>query len=537
MAGAAEGSAGRRAGSPLFNIAVVVGIGVLITALLSWGAASLHDSNENRLLRQRVREVATVVTAAIPSLQTPLASAAVLAEATNGNPEQFRRLMAPIVAARTPFISVSLWPTGGTAPRPLVVVGAPPELASEPPSAIRKFLDKALGSKTISIEDLLEGPDRRLGYAFSAPSPQVAKFVVYGEAALPRQRRAAVDKNSAFADLGYALYLGRSIDTQSLLASSTGGALLHGRRASVTVPFGDSHLLVVMTPRQELGGTLPARLWWTLGLLGLVITAGAALLVGRLSRRRQEAESLAGANARLYAEQRSVAQTLQHSLLAEDFPKRPDLEFAAKYVAGVEGIDIGGDWYDVVQVDENHVLVIVGDVSGRGLDAATMMASMRFGARAFATVGFSPAEILTRLSGLASIRQQGHFSTVLCGVLDVPAGRITFANAGHPAPLLIGSDQSDFVDTNVGVPVAVDSAVPYSETVVGFTRGETLLLFTDGAVERRGETLDVGMRRLKDASASVNGSSLDEFVAEIASAVIADGAEDDTAILAVRWRT
>ena len=175
------------------------------------------------------------------------------------------------------------------------------------------------------------------------------------------------------------------------MASSSGGALLQGRRASVTVPFGDSQLLVVMSPRTELGGTLLARLWWILAIIGGLLTASAAALVARLSLRRRDAESLAAENARLYSRQRSVAQTLQHSLLMETFPPVDGLDFAARYIAGVDGIDIGGDWYDVVDLENGTVLLVVGDVSGRGLEAATTMASLRYAARGTRPKDIRPA--------------------------------------------------------------------------------------------------------------------------------------------------
>ncbi len=305
--------------------------------------------------------------------------------------------------------------------------------------------------------------------------------MVYAETALPKDRKATIAKDSAFADLGYALYLGRSADPRSLLASSTGGAVLHGRTASVTVPFGDSQLLVVLTAHTQLGGTLLARLWWMLGVLGLVLTLGAASLVERLTRRRLDAERLAGENARLYAQQRSVAQTLQHSLLAEAFPEIDHLECAARYIAGVPGIDIGGDWYDVVRLDPGNILFVVGDVSGRGLEAATMMASLRYAGRAYAAEGYAPNVILSKLSGLVSVARDGHFATVLCGLLDVANGRITVANAGHPEPLLITPTGAEFVATHIGVPVGVDAGTPYGEVEVSLPRVDVVV------VHRRGD--------------------------------------------------
>jgi serine phosphatase RsbU (regulator of sigma subunit) len=529
--------------APPFNMAVVAAVGLLITAGLSFGAFSLHNSNEDRLLKQRVREAAAVAGAAIPALQTSLESAAVLAESTHGNRTAFRGLMAPTIVSRQVsnkppdpnrrFASVSLWSANGSVRRPLAVVGAQPELATESDAAIREVLGRTAGNEPLAINNLLEARERRLGYAYRTSR---ANYVVYAETALPRQRQARIGKDQAFAELDYAIYLGATPNSRFLLASSTGGALQHGRHASTIVKFGDSNLLVVMSPRTQLGGLLLARLWWMLGALGLLLTFGAVLLVGRLSRRRQDAEGLAAENAQLYAEQRSVAQTLQHSLLAEAFPEIGGLEFGARYVAGVEGIDVGGDWYDVVRLDHGNILMVVGDVSGRGLEAATMMASLRYSARAYGAEGHSPGTLLTKLSALASVARDGHFATVVCAVLDVSSGRVTVANAGHPVPLLSTPTGGEFIQTPIGVPVGIGGTPTYSEVEFTFPRGSTLLLYTDGAIERRGERLDVGMQRLQDVSSRATGS-LDEFLDTIVNGVLAEGADDDTAMLGVRWRS
>jgi serine phosphatase RsbU (regulator of sigma subunit) len=513
---------------------VVLVVGLAITAALSLGARAVHDSNEDRLLNQRVREVAAVVAAAIPNVQTPLASAAVLADATNGETDAFRTVMTPLVSTGRPFVSASLWPAGSAARTPLVVVGVKPELASEPPSEIASVLSGAMEKKSLTLHNLFAASERRLGYAYAASAPNT-RFVVYAEAALPKDRRAAIDTNSAFADLGYALYLGPVADESQLLASSTGGALLHGRRASATVPFGDTQLHVVMTPHKQLGGTLLARLPLALAALGLLITAAAVWLIERLTRRRRQAEALAEENGRLYANQRSVAQTLQHSLLADVLPEVAGLEIAARYVAGVEGIDIGGDWYDVIPFDDSRVLVVVGDVSGRGLHAATMMAALRYSMRAYAAQRSSPAEILRALSNLVSVRRDGHFATVLCALIDVAGRTITCANAGHPEPLVVDGQDAQFIETTIGVPIGVWPDAQYDEVITTLPRRATLFMYTDGLVERRGEALDVGLQRLAEAAVT-NQSSLDNVLGAMVARSIPDGSDDDAALIGVRWQ-
>jgi serine phosphatase RsbU (regulator of sigma subunit) len=517
----------------LGTIAVLL-VGLLITAALSLGAQSVHDSNENRLLGQRVREAAAVVTAAVPTLQTPLASAAVLAQATGGDAISFQQLMMP-VATGAPFVSASLWSIAPSQPTLLATVGQKPELATAAPSTISRVLRAAVGSGKITISDLLASPERRLGYAYASPGAGAA-YVVYTESAFPKNRRATIDKDSAFADLNYALYFGTSPSARQLVASSTGGAVPQNRKASAAVPFGNSHLFLVMSAKKELGGDLLARLPWGLGAAGLVLTLAGAFLVERLVRRRVHAEVLASENDELYREQRTVAQTLQHSLLPDTLPSIAGLALAARYVAGVEGIDIGGDWYDVVSLDDDHIVFVVGDVSGRGLRAATAMAELRYAVRAYAAQGDAPEVILTKVSRLIDVGRDGHFATAVCGAIDLPARRVSVANAGHPDLLLVAAGDARFVTTEIGAPLGVAEGAPYSSVSMTIPAHATLLAYTDGLVERRGENLDVGRERLRSAAADTSGS-VDDMLTRILDEAIPTGSADDTAILGFRWLT
>ncbi|HEV7523972.1 MAG TPA: PP2C family protein-serine/threonine phosphatase [Acidimicrobiia bacterium] len=508
---------------------IVLVVGLAITLALALTARALHDNNENHLLQQRVNEAVTVITAASANTQTPLSSAAILADGTQASPAAFTRLMKPLATGR-PFVSASIWVVRDRNPRPVVVVGAKPQLAAQPVAEIRAFLDRTRHSKTMTVRDLLDAKRRGLGYGYSAGPND--KYVVYAESSLPQNRRAAVESNSAFSDLDYAIYLGTTDDPRRLLAASVGDPRFPGRSAAGTIPFGDAQLRIVMAPRRELGGNLLARLPWLIGGIGLVLGLAAALLTERLVRRRAYAEQLARLNARLFSEQRSVAQTLQHSLLPAEPPEFPGLDLAVRYVPGVDGVDVGGDWYDVIGVGDGRVIVVVGDVSGRGLRAATVMASLRYSIRAYAAQGDPPEAILAKLSKLIDVRRDGHFATVLCGLVDVSARRVTFANSGHPNPLLVTGTHAEFAVTNVGPPVGVaaNEMRPVTVTVPpdGF-----LLMYTDGLFERRGENPDVGLERLRDAATGYD--SLERLLDGLLGVLTPDGGNDDTAILAVRW--
>ncbi|MGZ6884901.1 MAG: PP2C family protein-serine/threonine phosphatase [Acidimicrobiia bacterium] len=515
--------------------AVVALVGVLVTALLAAAAWEAHSANEDRLLHQRTREVGAVLQAAIPSVGTPLTSAALLAEATLGDAKTFRGVMTPIVAAKQPFRSASLWRIGDPA-GPLVVVGPVPRLASEPRGRIAALMQRADRAPTFVLNDLLRG-QRRLGYAAAAPGTTKGYFV-YGEATLSRDRRARVDKNSAFADLGYALFLGPSRRSSQLIASSTGGARLGGRTDSVKVPFGDRSLLVVVEAHKDLGGSLLRALPWIVVVAGLLLTGTSVVTVSLLVRRRRRAEALAVENAALYARERTVAETLQHSLLPSTFPSPPGVEIAAMYSAGGEGIDIGGDWYDVVERDDGSLVVVVGDVSGRGLGAAAVMASLRFAIRAYALDGASPGVILDKLDRLTSVADDGHFATVLCGELDLQRGTMVWASAGHLPPLVVGAT-AEYAELALGTPVGVPSAGRHRETTQSLPRAGTLFVYTDGLVERRGESLDRGFERLEAAATKAVGTtgvdSLPAVLRTVVSLAIPGGSDDDAALLGVRW--
>jgi serine phosphatase RsbU (regulator of sigma subunit) len=523
---------GSRFRSTATVVVIVVGLGV--TAALALGARSVHHNNEDRLLRQRTRETADVLSATIQSLQTPLASAAEVAEATDADPQRVGRLLAPIAGENRIFASAAVWSSDPADPKkPTLVYGEQPTLATRTPERIRARLARALKSPTLTVIPARGDSGPRLQYTIASGSP--SRYVVYAELALPKPGTNFVQSDPAFSDLGFALYLTEPKGKETLLFASTPELPLQGRQSATTIDFADNRFRLVIASTGELGGRLLARLWWLLLAAGVLLVFGAGALTERLVRQRERARVLAAENAALYAEQRGVAQTLQHSLLPETLPDPPGLVLAARYIAGATDVDIGGDWYDVVAVDDEHVLFAVGDVSGRGLTAGTIMASLRFAIRAYAAQGDDPATILRRLAELIDVGDSGHFATVLCGLIDVPRHQVTIANAAHPEPLLVDGDRARFVATNVGVPIGVEQRQPYVPVTVTVPAGGVMLAFTDGLVERRGEILDVGLERLREAAAHDHGS-LGALLDDLGDRLTPAGAADDIAILGVQWK-
>ena len=520
------------AGGSSRTTVLVVAIGLLVTAALAAAAWSAHQSNEERLLRQRVREAGATLTAALPGIQTPLASAVALAEFTGGDPDVFEQAMTPLVGSDALFVSASLWRVDGADEGPLAAVGDDPVLAGEPPEEIGAFLERSAGTPLLAVIDLLDHDPPRLGWSFTVP--EGATYVAYAEAALPDDRTSVPQEDSAFNDLDYALYLGEDVVDERLLLASADELPLDGSTATESIEFGDSTLLLVMTADGNLGGALMAWLPWLVALAGVLTTAGAALLTARLVRRRGVAEALAADNSRLYLEQRGVAHTLQQSLLPERLPEVPGLEVAVRYEPGVAGLEVGGDWYDVIAVGRDRLFVVIGDVAGRGINAATTMASLRYAIRAFASQGDSPEQILEKLNALSGIAPEGRFATVLCAIVELSTGMVRIANAGHPTPLLLHGPAARFVQTPVGVPIGVMPEARYDSVTVNVTGGTTLLAFTDGLFERRGETVDVGMERLRAAAAGGNGS-LPGLLDLVVDGLAEPGRADDAALLGLRW--
>jgi serine phosphatase RsbU (regulator of sigma subunit) len=209
-------------------------------------------------------------------------------------------------------------------------------------------------------------------------------------------------------------------------------------------------------------------------------------------------------------------------------------EAGARYQAGERGVEIGGDWYDVIVLDEERVLLVVGDVSGHGLQAAATMAALRYAIRAYALDGDPASEILAKLSQLVDVASSGRLATVLCVVVDVGARKLTVTSAGHLPPLLVTDGSATYLRGEVGLPVGVDRAATYTSTTVTAPARGTLVAYTDGLIERRGEHLDQGLERLS-AAARADGYGLDDLLERLLVDVRSEQAEDDTAIVAFRW--
>jgi serine phosphatase RsbU (regulator of sigma subunit)/anti-sigma regulatory factor (Ser/Thr protein kinase) len=248
-------------------------------------------------------------------------------------------------------------------------------------------------------------------------------------------------------------------------------------------------------------------------------------------------------NARLFTARTAAARTLQASLLPPALPFIDGVDLGARYVAGSSGLDVGGDFYDVFPLYGDRHLLVLGDVRGRGVDAANAALLIRLVIRSAAVGLRTPAAILTHLNEVL-LRQESdelepRFATAVLAVVHPrPDGSLAvhFAVAGHPLPLLRGPDASVRTVGCPGTALGITEAFGVTDARIALGPGEALLFFTDGATERRGGAEFFGDERLAAAFASAAGNA-DAVAASVENAVSAfaeDDLTDDLALLVVR---
>lgn len=232
--------------------------------------------------------------------------------------------------------------------------------------------------------------------------------------------------------------------------------------------------------------------------------------------------------------QRGVVEVLQRSLVPEALPTVPGLQLAARYRPAVRRGGIGGDWYDAFLIGRGGIALVVGDVMGHGIGAAAMMAQMRTGLRAYALDGHAPSGVVDRLNRLLLTLGQHQMTTLAYAVIDLERECATLVSAGHLPPIMRApGGETAVLAIDGGPPLGVSIASTFRETAFDFPAGSTLLLATDGAIEVRGEGVEVGLERLR---ARLERS--DELTALCQS--VADGevrgspADDDVAVLGAR---
>ncbi|MFC7276906.1 SpoIIE family protein phosphatase [Paractinoplanes rhizophilus] len=250
----------------------------------------------------------------------------------------------------------------------------------------------------------------------------------------------------------------------------------------------------------------------------------------------------AAERARRFEAQHGTAQLLQRSMLPEHLPELDNFRIAARYAPGVDGNAAGGDFYDAFRLADDRLAIVLGDVAGHDVRAAAVMGQVRAALRAMALTDSEPPAVLAGLDRLvgslgAESRNEEIFVTVAYGVLDLADGTITLASAGHPPPVLRRAGlageppTAELVKVPPGAPLGLGGR--WQTGQVRLEPGDTIMLFSDGMVERRGRPLNDGLDALVSAAAAAPSGDPRNLCSLATAAVPGPPTDDDVAVLAV----
>jgi serine phosphatase RsbU (regulator of sigma subunit) len=232
---------------------------------------------------------------------------------------------------------------------------------------------------------------------------------------------------------------------------------------------------------------------------------------------------------RSYAEEHTIALTLQRSLLPSALPEVPGLAIAVRYIPASDQAEVGGDFYEALRW-RDKVLVAIGDVQGHSLHAATVMGELRHALRAFAIEGHSPLAITGLVNEVLTGYHPGIIATLCLALLDPASGEVEIVNCGHMAPLLVARGNAAYVGEG-GLLLGLPMHEPHLGKTFLPLEG-TLLLMTDGLVEDRDVFLDVNLEKLRVAALEVGGADVEAFINHLMA--IFGPREDDVAMIALR---
>ena len=228
-----------------------------------------------------------------------------------------------------------------------------------------------------------------------------------------------------------------------------------------------------------------------------------------------------------------IADTLQRSLLPSSFPEMDGVLIAARYMPAELGVAAGGDWYDVIALGGERVVLVIGDVAGHGLDAASLMGQLRTAVRAYALEGHSPTVVAERTDALMHEVAEDEMATILLVALDVEARAATIVSAGHPPPIALGPGGARLLDMELAPPLGFGPHARFGASTTSLETGEMVLLYTDGLIDRHDLAIDEGLRRLIAAAEANRDADPEELCDRILGAMVSGDVSDDIALLAV----
>ncbi|MBW1598362.1 SpoIIE family protein phosphatase [Streptomyces sp. JJ38] len=254
-----------------------------------------------------------------------------------------------------------------------------------------------------------------------------------------------------------------------------------------------------------------------------VYTAAAGIMAQALTR------------ARLYDARREDLTELQELMLPGALPELPGLDVAVRYRPGDQGLDVGGDWYDVLRLPEGRAALIIGDVQGHSARAAAVMGQMRTAMRTRATENHIPSELMAGANRTLCELDTDLFATCAIAEVDPAAGRLRLVRAGHPHPMVVRADGTvREVEVRGGMPLGCfpDDEYPVAETELA--PGDALLLYTDGLVEVPGIDYSAGVRRLAERLSRHHRGPLEELADRLVAPAVARSPKDDIAVVLLR---
>jgi serine phosphatase RsbU (regulator of sigma subunit) len=241
-------------------------------------------------------------------------------------------------------------------------------------------------------------------------------------------------------------------------------------------------------------------------------------------------------HARLYEQERRIAETLQRSLLPESLPTVPGLSVAGRYLPARAVARVGGDWYDAVALDGARLAVTIGDVAGHGIQAAALMGRLRDSLRVSALEGATAAQATERVDRLFESQSDESYAIATSLVMVVEAGgtHVDFSSAGHPPPLVVRPDgSSSYLNAGRSVPLGVGVNGHRPAAAAALTPGCVILLYTDGLIERRDAGLDAGLARLERVARAAPREP-ERFCDEVIDRMLSgEGPADDVAAVAI----
>jgi serine phosphatase RsbU (regulator of sigma subunit) len=521
----------RRFVSPISLAVLAVLLAITVAGALA-ARAETRDQ-EIRLLHERTNEVGVALTSAISALPGPLDVLGGVLRATNESASAFGQASAAAEvgsASTATFALIQKTPAGF---RVVMAKGG----ALHPGEIIRdqraQAFQKALMSAQLVPTTVIgKGADRALGFALGPPVAP-AGTVLYRQDTLGPIGAPREAKTAPFSELDVVIYADSRPDPSQVLAETTNHVPLTGMVRSEPLAAGAVTWTLQASAVHPLIGSTTAHAQWIVLGSGIVLAILVALVVEGESRRRKSAVEL-------YDVEHRLAETLQRNLLPE-LPDIAGLGLAASYLPGAAHLEIGGDWFDVFGLDDGRVGLVIGDVLGHDIAAAAAMSKIQASLRAYAWGGAAPSVVLDRLDDLITTFEISELVTVFYGVLD-PADesgsrQLTFSNAGHLPPFVRQPDAAveSLAGANsllLGAPGPPGMARPQRE--VSLAAGSSLLLFTDGLVERPGESLTTSLAQLEQwIAASPAGSDAATLCDLVLAHVDAKQLRDDVAVLAV----